>query len=92
MTQPTAPAVSALLLGAVRELTAPGVDDWDPTIDRLLAALDGLPLGEHEVLRAVLVASAVIEEFLLELALRPSDGRPAELIFETLAGLLEETA
>ena len=91
MLQPDTPSVPGLLLRGLRELRDNDDRDWDSSIGQLVDELVRVPRSSDEVLREVVSTSALLQQFLLELAVRPSAGRPTTLIFDTLAVLLQQT-
>jgi hypothetical protein len=92
MTQPTSVAARRLLLQALQEMSPYQDEDWDAKIYELCQALLDLEQRAEETLRTVVAVSAAIEQLLLEAAIQPSEGRPRQLIIDTVAWLLLDEA
>ena len=75
--QDTELAVHELLLQSIRSLGATRGEDWPGAIDALCADLLRLDTDVQRTLVAVVRASAVVQEFLFELAVPPDDSRDA---------------
>jgi hypothetical protein len=88
MTQPTSITTRVLLLQGLQELSPYREEDWDDNISELCQALLDLKESADETLCTVVKVSAAIEQLLLEVATRPSEGRSRELIIDTVAWLL----
>lgn len=73
--------VNAHLLRSLSELASCPAQEWP---ERLAGLRDSLRSHGHpdELLPVVLRASAVIQQFLLELATRPSRGYPVEQVLQ----------
>jgi hypothetical protein len=78
MSQQATLTVTDLLLRSLHDLDAYRDDDWNQQVLELRQDLLRLQSSDSETLGKVVTASAAIQQLLLELAVRPSPGRPRQ--------------
>jgi DNA-binding winged helix-turn-helix (wHTH) protein len=79
-----------LLIHSLAKLDASSADRWEATLEDVCDSLAEAHFSP-ETSRALVEANVILQQFLLELACRPSNGRPRAAVIDEAAALLTAT-